>query len=558
MNRITLLTLSLALAAASPAFAQRAGITRSGGGVDVDFIDVDMRSVLQSAAAYLDRPLVFGQVPATRVTLRSPRPVSPADLLVMLRGMLETNGQELVVENNVYRVQPKAAAPQPQPQYPPQPQPGARAGGAQAGMQLFAIQLRHARAADVAATINALYGRGGAVGELGDRRQATLADQLRDNRVAAEQYGTPAGAAQADGRRSASLAGELIIVPDARTNSLLVRATPGDFELIQDAVRRVDVRPLQVLIEVVIAEVRRNSSFDLGLSTFLDTTGVRGHPGTTATGSTAGLGGLGDFALRVMHVGGADLNLTLSAAATRGDVTVVSRPVVLTANNEEAQVLVGDQRPFVQLQRTLPTDNGVRDQVVQYKDVATQLDVRPTISADGYVMLEVTQQVNDATDAESGVAGAPVISTRSVNTHLLVRDGQTAVLGGLTGRQRGSSRGGVPYLSRLPLLGWVFGRTRRTSAETELFIFLTPRVIRDDAAMDSATARVRQAAPSVRKVSAKLRPLNTAPAGPKPQAQTPSAPPSAVPAPPPGQTQPPQVPSPQPATPVTPVPQDDR
>jgi general secretion pathway protein D len=224
-------------------------------------------------------------------------------------------------------------------------------------------------------------------------------------------------------------------------------------------------------------------------------------------GTTSGLGGLGDFALRVMHVGGADLNLTLSAAANHGDVTVVSRPVVLTANNEAAQVMVGDQRPFVQLQRTLPTDNGVRDQVVQYKDVGTQLDVRPTISADGYVMLEVTQQVNDASDAESGVAGAPVISTRSVQTHLLVKDGQTAVLGGLAGHQRTSSRGGVPVLSRLPLLGWVFGRTHRTTAETELFIFLTPRVLRDDAEMDSATAQVRRSAPQVGKVTRQLKPF---------------------------------------------------
>ena len=292
--------------------------------------------------------------------------------------------------------------------------------------------------------------------------------------------------------------------------------------------QQVDVRPLQVLIEVVVAEVRRSSIFDLGLSSFLDTTAVRGHPATSVFGTTAGLGGLGDFALRVMHVGGADLNLTLSAAASHGDVTVVNRPVVLTANNEPAQVLVGDQRPFVQLQRTLPTDNGVRDQVVQYKDVGTQLDVRPTISADGYVMLEVTQQVNDATDAESGVAGAPVISTRSVETHLLVKDGQTAVLGGLAGRQHSSNRGGVPILSRLPLIGWVFGRNRRTAAETELFIFLTPRVLRDDAAMDSAAAQVRRSAPRVGKATRGLKPF-AAPEPRKGRAPAPTTPPAPAP-----------------------------
>lgn len=507
MKQILAAALAAALLAPVAATAQ-ARVIPSGQGVVINFAAVDLRAAVQALAPHLDRPVVFGPVASTRVTLQAPRAVPPSDVPGLLRGLLEANGHELLETGGMYRVQQKAAPPPPAappPMATPVRNPG---GGGSGAVQLFVIQLRHARASDVAATVNALYGRGGALGELGDRRGATLNDGLRDNRIAAGQYGVPDGPTAAQGgARPASLSGELVMVPDARTNSLLVRATPGDFQLIHDAVQKVDVRPLQVLIEVVIAEVRRSSSFDLGLTSFLDTTAVRGHPGTSVFGSTQALGGLGDFALRVMHVGGADLNLTLSAASARGDVTVVNRPVVLTANNEAAQVLVGDQRPFVQLQRTLPTDNGVRDQVVQYKDVGTQLDVRPTISADGYVMLEVTQQVNDASDAESGVAGAPVITTRSVATHLLVKDGQTAVLGGLVGRQRTQSRGGVPLLSRLPLIGWVFGRTHRTSAETELFVFLTPRVLRDDAAMDSVATQVRRSAPNVGKATRGLRPF---------------------------------------------------
>jgi len=523
--------LAAALLAAPPAAAQ-ARVTAAPEGVVVDIVDTDLSAAVQALAQHLDRPVFFSAMGPVRVTLRLPRPIPPSDVLGLLRNLLEANGHELVEVPGGYRAQQKAAAAPPAP--PAATGPPARFAGAPGEMQLFVIQLRHARAADVAATVNALYGRGGAVGELGDPGSGTLSDQLRDNRVAAGQYGTPGpgGGADAAGAGAGTLRGPLVMVPDARTNSLLVRTTPASFQLIAEAVQRLDVRPLQVLIEVVIAEVRRSSSFDLGLASFLDTTAVRGHPGTSVFGTTQGLGGLGDFALKVMHVGGADLNLTLSAAANRGDVTVVSRPVVLTANNEAARVLVGDQRPFVQLQRTLPTDNGVRDQVVQYKDVGTQLDVRPTISADGYVMLEVTQQVNDATDTESGVAGAPVISTRSVATHLLVKDGQTAVLGGLAGRQRTSSRGGVPVLSRLPLIGWVFGHTRRTSAETELFVFLTPRVLRDDAAMDSAAAQVQGSAPRVGKAVRGLRPF-AAPAQPKRRgpvpapAQPPAAPPAA-------------------------------
>src|SRR5439155_692721 len=160
------------------------------------------------------------------------------------------------------------------------------------------------------------------------------------------------------------------------------------------------------------------------------------------------------------------------------DARVVSRPVVLTANDEQAEVVVGSQRPFVQVSRALPTSDAVRDQVVQYKDVGTKLSVRPTISVDGTVQLHVTQEVSNAT-AETQF-NAPVISTRSIKTDLLVQDNQTIVLGGLTDRQHDVESQGIPILSRIPLLGGFFGRQSRSTTDTELFIFLTPRVIRTD------------------------------------------------------------------------------
>src|SRR5438876_590447 len=130
---------------------------------------------------------------------------------------------------------------------------------------------------------------------------------------------------------------------------------------------------------------RRDRSFSYGLEALFDSVPVRGS-NAKVSGSTRGLGA-SDFVLKVMHLGGADMTATLSAAASRGDVTILSRPVVLAANNESAEILVGSQRPFIQVQRALPTDNAARDQVVQFKDVGTRLTVRPTISDDGYVTL---------------------------------------------------------------------------------------------------------------------------------------------------------------------------
>ncbi len=264
-----------------------------------------------------------------------------------------------------------------------------------------------------------------------------------------------------------------------------MRASQSDFDLVRAAVSELDIRPLQVLIEVMIVEARRDRSFTLGVDATGGPTRL-GNSGTTVSGSTSSGGTLGDFVLKLMGAGSLNLEAILNTAQERGVVKILSRPVVIAANNQQAEILVGTQRPFVQVSRSLPTDAATRDQVVQYKDVGTRLIVRPTISPDGYVVLQVTQEVNSATTETA--FNAPVISTRSVQTQLLIQDGRTVVLGGLSDRERDSNQGGVPLLSSIPLLGGFFGHTSRRTTETELLLFLTPRVIRTDAEADSLSA----------------------------------------------------------------------
>ena len=476
---------------ASPVHGQEPpNVLVRGDSVTFRFIDTDLRAVVQAMAQYLDWPLVITGLPTTRVTFETPRPVFRPAVLPLLRSLLESQNLELLADSvgSIYRIRQRE---QPRPagiQAGAQGAGGARGeqGAAQPGaLQLYKIPLRHARASDVAATVNALYGRSGALGEQGSRAP-TLTGELRDQRVPPQQAAPQA--VQGVAGVVATLSGEVTIVPDAGTNSLMIRATQRDFELIQAAVQELDVRPLQVLIEVVIAEVRKDRGFSFGVSAELPTTHIPGTENATVSATTTGIG-LGDFALKLMNLGGVDIDATLRASAARGDVSIVSRPIVLAANNELAQILVGSQRPFVQVSRSLPTDTPQRDQVIQYKDVGTQLNVRPTISPGGYVMLEVTQEVNAVTSETA--FDAPVISTRSVQTRLLVRDGQTAVLGGLADRQRDSNQEGVPVLSSIPLLGGLFGRVSRRTTETELFLFLTPTVLYTDTDVEQATERLR-------------------------------------------------------------------
>lgn len=459
--------------------------------VTIRLVDVEVRAAVQALAQYLDRPVVFGAMGAAssaRVSLETPQPVPRARVVDLLRGVLESNNLELFADTSggapgIYRVRAREMREAPRPEV-------ARTLGPAGPVELFVIRLGHARATDVAATVNALYGRAGALGELG-AREATLGDELRENRAAAAQPGVASSLGTMD-VRSATLSGDVTIVPDPRTNSLLIRASRSDFELIQAAVQQVDIRPLQVLIEVIIAEVRRDRGFAFGVDARLPEQQVVGSENTRIKGSTSSGLGLTDFALEVMGIGNVDLDVTLRAEASRGNVRIMSRPIVIATNNEVAEILVGSQRPFVAIQRDLPTDSPVQVQNIQYKDVGTELSVRPTISGDGYVTLEVTQEVNQAT---SEVAfDAPVISTRSVQTQILVKDGQTVVLGGLTDRQRDTNQGGVPVLSSIPLLGGLFGRASRRAIDTELFVFITPKILASDADADAATEPLRRRA----------------------------------------------------------------
>lgn len=430
--------------------------------VTFKFTDAPLPAVIQAMARHLPKPVLSAGVPDVRVSFETPGYVPDSTVAPLLAGLVAMHGLELTEDATFYRVASRPQAPA------SLATEQAAVGG---GVKFHTIPLKHARASDVAATINQLFGGGGGGGASGFAT-GTLSDELR--RVAVQ----PTTASSADG----SLTGGHIIVPDALTNSLLLRATDHDFALLSEAVARLDVRPLQVLIEVLIIEARRDRSFSLGADLDLATQDIGG--GATVDGSLQGAG-LGDVVIRFMDLAKGRIDALISLAESRGDVKIMSRPVLLASNNTEARFLVGSQRPFVQVSRSLPTDTPSRDQVVQYRDVGTKLTVRPTINADGYVSLVVQQEVNAATSETQ--FDAPIISTREAFTQVLVRDGQTIVIGGLQDQQQDVSRHGIPVLSWIPLIGGLFGGQSRRSTATELFIFITPRILRSDEEADAVT-----------------------------------------------------------------------
>ncbi|MGH7701480.1 MAG: type II secretion system protein GspD [Gemmatimonadales bacterium] len=447
--------------------------------VRVRLVDTDLRAAIQALSHYLPKPVLTAGIPANRVTLETPAPVARQAVASLLKGLVESQGLDFSEDSAFFRIGPKA----PESTRLTTGSPGAGGAGSGASIQLFVVRLKHARAADVAATVNLLFGGGGEFAGRSGLSSGTLSDELRRNvvppqglRPATESAPVPAGG------HAAALTGATTIVPDELTNSLLIRASTEDFQVLQGAIDQLDIRPLQVLIEVLIVEARHDRNFSLGADLFVPPQKLGGGTGSArVTG-----GGLGDLVIQLMKLGHADIDATLRASQSKGDVEIVSRPVLLASNNTEAHFLVGSQRPFVQVSRSLPTDAPSRDQVVQYRDVGTKLTVRPTINQDGYVSLLIQQEINAATSETQ--FDAPIISTREAATQVLVRDGQTIVLGGLRDQQRDRSQSGVPILSGIPIIGGLFGRASRKSNSTELYLFLTPRILKTDEDADSVTA----------------------------------------------------------------------
>jgi len=454
------------------------GVRETPAGILINLQDVDLRAVITALAEVGGLNVSYGDIPARHTTLRLHQPISKAEVLPLLKSVAATNGLQVVQDERVIRLLAE------------EPRSGVAGAGKPVPVpesRLFVYRLRHARSAKLAATLQAIFGSAAGSAAVTQAVSARMGNQPiasnLDTAGAAASRATTAAVSI-----SATLHAPIQIVSDETTNSLVIHAVEADYEIVRQAIEALDLRPRQVLIEMLIAEVRQSSDLDLGVVA----RATREDDPAVNKGSPIGSSSTADLILRLTRNAAFDINVALHALQSRGDVRIISRPVLLAQNNQEAKILVGSQRPFVQVFRSLPTEAAVRDQVVQYKDVGTSLTILPTINADGYVDLQLAQEVSTATTEVQ--FGAPVISTRETSTHLLVRDGQTAVLGGLVDRTQENSRTGLPFLSSIPLAGHLFGSAAANRVTTELFLFLTPRILETDADMDRARVDVEQGA----------------------------------------------------------------
>lgn len=375
----------------------------------------------------------------------------------------------------------------------------------ESGLRTYVVNLKYASANDLAGALGQLFGiqvAGNTSGSIADRSLSRALDSFRQRdaetfrirntapngaSTAATQPATPAQSP----RDSAAglLVGRTTIVANAPTNALVIRTAPPNYPLLRETIDALDIRPAQVLFEVTIAEIAlgRGSEFGLDWAAINrggDVTAQFGNPEIPDAGSTSAL-------LRVVRLDGTAVRALLRTIASTSDVRVLSTPEIVAANNREATILVGSKVPFISSTR-LGNDVSI-DRAVQYQDVGTKLSIIPTINDDGYVSVQLLQEVSSLTQTTvSAALSAPIISTREASTRAILRDGQTVVIAGLIGETRTTQDQGIPFLMDIPVLGALFKRQTVSRQRTELAIFVTPYLIRTDADADAIREKVRR------------------------------------------------------------------
>ncbi len=376
-------------------------------------------------------------------------------------------------------------------------------GAAGAGTQLYVYRVKNLEANVLAGYLAQLFGGGGAP----ERRtsRGTLAPGLEEvTRGTVSQFNE--NRAGAGGQRPAASGNSVIQTDDGseiritsviETNSLLIQATQSQYDGIRSAIERIDEEPLQVLIEAQVVDVALNDTLQFGVNWYLsNNVGLTGLPeGVPSVGpgdfgdvfGTAQLAGGSFFSTlnRFSSDGNGFVQATISALDAVSDVRTLAAPSLLVRNNAQATITVGTQVPVQSSSISTGTNNVVSS--AQYVSTGVTLTVTPRINPGGLVYLDIQQDVSFPGERDENVStsGNPPINSKSVTSQVAVQSGQTVFLGGLIQESSNVSQSGLPFLSRVPVIGRLFGSKISANDRSETLVMITPTVIENSADLEA-------------------------------------------------------------------------
>jgi general secretion pathway protein D len=305
----------------------------------------------------------------------------------------------------------------------------------------------------------------------------------------------PAPSAAPKGPPTAESPEGIRIIADETNNAILILATQREYELIEETLAKLDILPLQVLVEANILEVTLRDQLRFGVQYFINTGGLglntNGFTALTTGANAAITPNFPGFGFTISSVN--QPRLIVDALSQVTDVTMVSAPQVMVLDNQAAKLQVGDQVPIVtQVSTSVVTADPRIVNSVQYRDTGVTLEVTPRVNASGLVTLEIAQEVSDVAVTTSSTINSPTIAQRKILSTVAIRSGETVALGGLIRESTTGGKQGIPALNDIPFLGVLFGTTSADSRRTELLVLLTPRVVRNDEEARDATADLRR------------------------------------------------------------------
>ncbi len=292
------------------------------------------------------------------------------------------------------------------------------------------------------------------------------------------------------GGSAGSLAG-VRVVADEENNALMIYGTGKQYELIKSALAQLDVVATQVMIEASIVEVTLSDELQYGLEWSFKRGLGNDYEGEGIWSSSANrpAATLPGFSYSLTNAAG-DISAVLNALSEDSLLNVISTPSVMVLDNHTAYIHVGDQVPIIERRAESEGDGDRVIQSVEYRDTGVKLTVTPSVNAGGLVTMDIAQSVTDVGDLDLATQQTTFLE-RNIVSRVAVRSNESVVLGGLIRDNASRSESGVPFLSKLPLVGPLFGVTNNQARRTELLVIITPRAVFSDSELREVSEEMR-------------------------------------------------------------------
>ncbi len=352
--------------------------------------------------------------------------------------------------------------------------------------QVFVYSVQNSKAKDIANVLQQTFlGGKTATGSSASSGTGTGAQGAQ---TAASPIGTGASAAFQGSHSQVSTGTQMPIsdftkfITDEVTNSIIILSTPEEYILIKETIDKIDIIPRQVVIEGLIAQVTLTDNLSLGLSAWMkgsigNINVGGGVGGASLTGDVSKPSGTGLALYGIDGVG--NLQLLIAAMATDSKAKLLATPHILVSDNKEAKIQIGQQVPLV-TSETFGSSTVAPQRTIQYRDIGIILKVKPRVNEGGLVNLEIYQEVSTYTTIPLYAGELQIVLNKNdATTSVVVQDGQTIVIGGLIREDTTKSKSGIPFLSSIPYIGWIFGGWIDNKERTEIIILLTPRVVKN-------------------------------------------------------------------------------